>query len=133
MSSLILQTWQHSVVFNLGYSKETAQSLGDTKMLVFGTNPITGGQPVTFQQSPFSFQGTGNVGFQQFPGGGAVGAGGAAGNPLGFPNSVFGQFGMQLPAGIPSTGGTGSPGTGIGTGGTPVGTRTGGCPTSVCG
>jgi hypothetical protein len=28
MSSLILQTWQHSVVFTLGSSKEIAQSLG---------------------------------------------------------------------------------------------------------
>jgi hypothetical protein len=43
MSSLIQQTWQHSVVFALGSSKETAQSLGSTSMSVFGTFPFAVG------------------------------------------------------------------------------------------
>ncbi|MGH9986746.1 MAG: hypothetical protein ACRD8W_22605 [Nitrososphaeraceae archaeon] len=45
---------------------------------------------------------------------------------------MFGQLGLQLPAGIPSNGGAVSPGTGIGTGGIgTIGTGTGSC--SVCG
>jgi len=45
---------------------------------------------------------------------------------------VFGQLGLQLPAGIPSNGGAVSLGTGIGTGGIgTIGTGTGSC--SVCG
>lgn len=65
------------------------------------------------------------------PGGIATGVDGAASNPLGLFNSVSGQLGLQLPAGIPTSGGTVSPGTGIGTGGTgSIGTGTGSC--SVC-
>lgn len=45
---------------------------------------------------------------------------------------MFGQLGLQLPAGIPSNGGAVSPGTGIGTGGIgTIGTGTGSY--SVCG
>lgn len=77
----------------------------------------------------------GQVGFQGFTlpngqTGGAVGAGGASGNPLGFLSGMLGGFGINNPfqGAVPTTGGTpagGTPGT-IGTGG-------GGGSCSVCG
>lgn len=66
-------------------------------------------------------------GFQQIPGGGAVGSGQAAGNPMGFLNSMLGGFGLPNPfggvGGTPVTGG----------GGTAPGGSFGGAGCDVCG